>query len=91
MCGGAWGGCLVLAGLWAIRHALSTEPTGALALCLGMAGVFAGNFIFMEIVADRLVSPRPRRAADLIESLSATAMIVSLVASAVIWFQSVVP
>jgi hypothetical protein len=58
---------------------------------LGIAGIAAGNFVFMEVVADRLLQASRRRARDAAEMAVACVMIVSLAAAAVVWFARTLP
>ncbi|MDX2116170.1 MAG: hypothetical protein SFZ24_11220 [Planctomycetota bacterium] len=81
----AWSGCLVLVGL----HALSRGPAGTPArdvlLCLGIAAIAAGNFVFMEVVADRIVRPARHWPIDAVQTLTALSMLGGLGAALSIW------
>jgi len=66
-----WAGAThVLLGLYVLEQTeRSLTPVRAdLALWLGALGVIAGNFIFMVLVADRILSFRKRLAVDLLEA-----------------------
>jgi hypothetical protein len=80
--GVAWGACLILAGLFLFGMGFeSVEPRKPLIL-VGLAGVAAGNFVFMDVVADRLFSPVRRKPMDIAEILAAAAMVIALVSAA---------
>lgn len=86
--GAAWGMCLAVSGMYALGLGLGrggSQPD-AILVSLGVAGLAAGNFVFMEVVADRLVTGSGKRFRDATEILTAAAMMLSLGVSAVIWF-----
>lgn len=89
--GVAWAMCLILAGLHAFRLGFRGETTDLFLVLLGIAGVAAGNFVFMEVVADRLVTPASRRTQDAAEITAAGLMILALAVSAVLWFIRILP
>jgi hypothetical protein len=82
--GVAWGGCLVVMGLFA----LAAEPTpGSPLMWLGVSGIAAGNFVFMEVVADRVIRPARRRALDASEAGAACCFVLALAAAGALWFR----
>lgn len=83
--GMAWAACLVGAGLHALTASVGSDPAARWFLWLGVLGVAAGNFVFMEIVANRLVHPARRRFLDWLEFGTAALIIVSIVMSAMLW------
>jgi hypothetical protein len=83
--GVAWSACLVLSGLVALASAGRAAPFGPLLFWAGVAGIAAGNFVFMEVVADRLVHPRRRRVLDAFELLMGGAMLVAVVMMSASW------
>lgn len=85
--GVAWSACLMVAGLHAVVLAWAGAAGGLALGWLGAAGVAAGNFVFMEVVADRVVRARRRKPMDLTEILTAGAMVLSLLLAAVVWFR----
>lgn len=83
--GTLWAACLVATGLWAMGG--SGQETWML-FWAGGAGVAAGNFVFMEVVADRLL-PRARRGiVDAVELLVALAILVCLGCAGYLWFSA---
>lgn len=89
--GAAWGACLLVAGLHAARLGLNPDRPDVVLVGLGIAGIAAGNFVFMEVVADRLLQGSRRRVRDAAEMTVACVMIVSLAAAAVVWFARTLP
>lgn len=80
--GWAWGSCLLLAGLHLLGLGLEPmEPRLALIL-VGIAGLAAGNFVYMDVVADRLISAGRRKPMDLAEIAAASVMVLALMAAA---------
>lgn len=89
--GTAWAMCLALAGLSCAALAHRDGLDWAMVL-LGLAGVSAGNFVFMEVVADRLFPARSRRSARSAAEIATAGLVVAATASAaVIWFARSLP
>ncbi len=89
--GSAWGLCLVLAGLHAMNLAFRADALDPVLISLGVAGVAAGNFVFMEVVADRILPASGRRLRDLAEIAAAGLMVFALAAAGAIWFGRTLP
>jgi hypothetical protein len=79
--GTLWAACLVGTGLYALAHA----GVAATLWWTGVAGVLAGNFVFMEVVADRLFPNVRRRTIDLVELAVGLAMMSSIAVAGFQW------
>ncbi|MBL8745364.1 MAG: hypothetical protein JNK58_03300 [Phycisphaerae bacterium] len=90
-CGAAWGVCLAVAGLYALGLGFHADRPDGVLIGLGAAGVSAGNFVFMEVVADRVLTSPPRRLRDATEMIAAGIMVVSLASAGAIWFARTLP
>lgn len=89
--GASWGLCLAVAGLYALGLGLAGNRPDGVMVGLGVAGLAAGNFVFMEVVADRLLTSSGRRFRDATEMTTAAMMVCSLAAAGVIWFIRTLP
>ncbi len=83
--GAVWAMLLVVAGLAVILNPGLREMIGPAALWLGTAGIAAGTFVFMFVVADRLCPVANRGPIDAVELLVAGVMIVAFLAALVAW------
>lgn len=74
--GAAWAAALVILGLWILCG--PANPPSATSLPWAWAGTFlvaAGQFVFMVVVADRLIRPRHMGPALAAQALSALATV----------------
>lgn len=81
----AWGGLVLLGGL----HALTLQARSAedlqLQAWLGVTAIAAGNFVFMAIVADRVVQVQRRGLLDALEFGTAGLMVIGAFATGFLW------
>lgn len=84
--GVAWGLCIGVPGIRGVVLAAS-EGGGPrdFRLWLGLAGIAAGQFVFMEVVADRLVRVGRRAALDAVEFATGGVMVVLFGVGATLW------
>lgn len=84
----AWGALLNVAGWYVLAlRARSADDLSLQLLWLGVAALAAGNFVFMAIVADRVISTHRRGALDLLEFATAGLMVFAALATAAIWLR----
>ncbi|HVZ94043.1 MAG TPA: hypothetical protein VG797_05995 [Phycisphaerales bacterium] len=81
--GMAWAGLLTVAGL-AVLGLGAAGPRSAAMGWFGVAGICAGTFVFMFVVADRLCPVAHRSPIDVAEMLLAAAMIIAFVVAIVL-------
>lgn len=76
----AWAACLTLLGIHALTVFRDETNHSVLSVVLWLSVFFitSGNFVFMELVADRLIRIRRRIVLDAVELIVAAAMIVSV-------------
>lgn len=89
--GASWGLCLVVAGLYALGLGFGADRPDGVLVGLGVAGLSAGNFVFMEVVADRLLTSSGRRFRDATEMIAAGIMVASLAVAGIMWFARTLP
>ncbi len=83
--GVAWGGLLDICGLYVLSLTARSPDDRLLQMCLGITALAAGNFIFMAIVADRVILYGPRGALDTVEFSTGGIMLAGALASAYVW------
>jgi len=86
----SWAGCLSLLGIHALTLSRAT-PLGvgaSVVLWLGVFLVSAGNFVFMELVADRVLQIKRRLILDIFELLVAVVMLLAGAAFVSFWLIS---
>lgn len=81
-----WGGLLVVAGLNALLSPEAAWMSRWPAALLGCSGIAAGTFIFMFVVADRLVRVQRRGPIDAIELALAGLMLALFALGLAVWF-----
>ena len=85
--GFSWGLVLVLGGLAAFRWWASDATGAGWSFWIGVLGLASGNFVFMEIVANR-VAPQGRRgggATDAVQFAAASVILLSMIMSVMSW------
>jgi hypothetical protein len=83
--GTLWAGCLVLTGLYALGLGGGWQSGTSASWWAGAAALAAGNFVFMEVVADRLMPAAPRPMITVCEAAAAVAMLAALAVAAALW------
>lgn len=84
--GVTWGLCIGVPGVRGVVLAMSEgEGLRDFRLWLGLSGIAAGQFVFMEVVADRLVRVGRRAALDAVEFLTGGVMVVLFGVGATLW------
>lgn len=83
--GALWAACLVLTGLYAMGLSGGWGAGRSATWWAGLAAVAAGNFVFMEVVADRLTPAAPRPMINICEAFAALAMLGALALAAALW------
>jgi len=81
-----WSTCLAVLGLFALDASHRGPLNGPLFVALGVGALAAGNFVFMELVANRLVPQSRRRMADSLEFAAAVAALLSILLSLMLWY-----
>lgn len=82
--GSLWASLLLIPSLGLLRW--RAEPDlGSHILWLSLAGVMAGNYVFMYVVADRLCRVKERWAVDLVEMVTLVVFVLSLAMTIVLW------
>lgn len=82
--GTLWAGCLVVTGLYTLGLGGWRGGSSA-SWWAGVAALAAGNFVFMEVVADRLMPAAPRPMITLCEAGAAATMLAALAVAAALW------
>lgn len=84
--GSAWGGLLVIAGLWMLRSGLAAASReGAMLVWGGGAMISAGEYVFLCVVADRLCPMKDRRLGDALQIVTAGTFAVCVLGFLVAW------
>lgn len=83
--GVVWAMLLVVAGLAVILNPGLWSSIGWAAVWLGTAGIAAGTFVFMFVVADRLCPVSNRGPIDAAELMVAAVMILAFIAALAAW------
>ena len=78
----AWGLLLNVAGWHVLAQRTGSADDQTLRLCLGIMALAAGNFVFMAIVADRVIQTPRRGPLDLLEFATGAAMLIAAAMSA---------
>lgn len=81
----SWSACLAVLGLFALDASRRGPFNGPLFIALGVGALAAANFVFMELVANRLVPQSRRRMADSLEFAAAAAALLSILLSLMLW------
>ncbi len=81
----AWGGLLNILGLYVLDLGARSADDRLLQVCLGVTALAGGNFIFMAIVADRVIPAGPRGALDALELFMGGLMVLGALTMAALW------
>lgn len=85
--GVAWGLLLNVAGWYVLALRAGSADDQRLQLWVGVLALSAGNFVFMAIVAGRVIQPPKRGAMDMLEFATGGLMLVAAVMSATLLFR----
>lgn len=85
--GAAWGGLLHIGGLHVLALQARSTDDLHLQIWLGVTALAAGNFVFMAIVADRVVQVRQRGPLDALEFATAALMVIGALATVSLWLR----
>lgn len=80
--GSLWASLLLIPSLALMRW---QGDAGAYVLWLSIAGITAGNYVFMYVVADRLCRVKERWAVDMVEMATLVVFVIAMALTVVLW------
>jgi hypothetical protein len=82
--GSLWGLLLLIPSLALLRWRADADA-GSYVLWLSIAGITAGNYVFMYVVADRLCRVKERWAVDMVEMATLVLFLVAIALTVALW------
>jgi len=82
--GTLWASLLIIPSL-TLRVRRDGSATSGYALWLSLAGITAGNYVFMYVVADRLCRVKDRRLVDAVELATLVVFVLAIVLTIALW------